>query len=96
MYVDGATVSGNVFWNPLRYERQSGDFSGTKNMFGHPQYLGMERHGAVFVTASKHVDVTDNKVYLVTPGDLQAVQLGKFADEKMISCKNNTVIRVEK
>jgi hypothetical protein len=96
MYVNGATVSGNVFWNPLRYERQSGDFSGTKNMFGHPQYLGMERHGAVFVTASKHVDVTDNKVYLVTPGDLQAVQLGKFADEKTISCKNNTVIRVEK
>ena len=96
MYVDGATVSGNVFWNPLRYERQSSDFSGTKNMFGHPQYLGMERHGAVFVTASKHVDVTDNKVYLVTPGDLQAVQLGKFADEKTISCKNNTVIRVEK
>ena len=96
MYVDGATVSGNVFWNPLRYERQSGDFSGTKNMFGHPQYLGMERHGAVFVTASKHVDVTDNKVYLVTPGDLQAVQLGKFADEKTISCKNNTVIRLEK
>ncbi len=96
MYVDGATVSGNVFWNPLRYERQSGDFSGTKNMFGHPQYLGMERHGAVFVTASKHVDVTDNKVYLVTPGDLQPVQLGKFADEKTISCKNNTVIRVKK
>jgi hypothetical protein len=96
MYVNGATVSGNVFWNPLRYERQSGDFSGTKNMFGHPQYLGMERHGAVFVTASKHVDVTDNKVYLVTPGDLQPVQLGKFADEKTISCKNNTVIRVKK
>lgn len=94
MYVDGATVSGNVFWNPLRYERQSGDFSGTKNMFGHPQYLGMERHGAVFVTASKHVDVTGNTVYLVTPGDLQAVQLGKYADGKTIRCEQNEVIKM--
>jgi hypothetical protein len=95
MYVNGATVSGNVFWNPLRYERLSGDFSGTKNMFGHPQYLGMERHGAVFVTASKHVDVTDNKVYLVTPGDLQAVQLGKYADGKTIRCEQNEVIKMQ-
>ena len=95
MYVDGATVSGNVFWNPLRYERQSGDFSGTKNMFGHPQYLGMERYGAVFVTASKHVEVSGNKVYLVTSGDMDAVQLGKFADEKTIRCERNEVIRVE-
>ena len=94
MYADGVTVSGNVFWNPLRTERKTGDFSGTKNMFGHPQYLGMERHGAVFVTASKHVDVTNNKVYLVTPGDLQAVQLGKYADEKTIRCERNEVIRV--
>ena len=96
MYVNGAIVSGNVFWNPLRTERRTGDFSGTKNMFGHPQYLGMERHGAVFVTASKHVDVTNNTVYLVTPGDLQAVQIGKFADGKTIICKDNDVIRVEK
>ncbi|MBR5836930.1 MAG: right-handed parallel beta-helix repeat-containing protein, partial [Victivallales bacterium] len=94
MYADGVTVSGNVVWNPLRTERRTGDFSGTKNMFGHPQYLGMERHGAVFVTASKHVDVTGNKIYLVTPGDLQAVQLGKFADEKTIRCERNEVIRV--
>ena len=95
MYADGVTVSGNVFWNPLRTERKTGDFSGTKNMFGHPQYLGMERHGAVFVTASKHVDVTDNKIYLVTPGDLQAVQLGKYADEKTMRCERNDVIRVK-
>ncbi|MBO7619909.1 MAG: right-handed parallel beta-helix repeat-containing protein [Victivallales bacterium] len=94
MYVDGATVSGNVFWNPLRTERRTGDFSGTKNMFGHPQYLGMERHGAVFVTASKHVDVINNKVYLVTPGDLQAVQLGKYADGKTIRCERNEVIKM--
>ena len=95
MYADGVTVGGNIFWNPLRTERRTGDFSGTKNMFGHPQYLGMERHGAVFVTASKHVDVTGNKIYLVTPGDMDAVQLGKYADEKTISCKDNNVIRVE-
>ena len=96
MYADGVTVSGNVFWNPLRYERQSGDFSGTKNMFGHPQYLGMERHGAVFVTASKHVDVAGNKIYLVTPGDIDAVQFGKFADEKTIRCEQNEVIKLWK
>ena len=95
MYADGVTVSGNVFWNPLSMERRTGDFSGTKNMFGHPQYLGMERHGAVFVTASKHVDVTGNKIYLVTPGDLDAVQLGKYADEKTIRCERNDVIRVK-
>ena len=95
MYADGVTVSGNVFWNPLSMERRTGDFSGTKNMFGHPQYLGMERHGAVFVTASKHVDVTGNKIYLVTSGDLDAVQLGKYADEKTIRCEQNEVIRVE-
>ncbi|MBP5673064.1 MAG: right-handed parallel beta-helix repeat-containing protein [Victivallales bacterium] len=96
MYVYGATVCGNVFWNPLPYERQTGNFSGTKNMYGHPQYLGIERHGAVFVTASKYVDVTGNKIYLVTPGDLDTFQLGKYADEKTIRCQDNTVIKVKK
>jgi hypothetical protein len=46
------------------------------------------------VTASKHVDVTGNTVYLVTPGDLQAVQLGKYADGKTIRCERNEVIKI--
>ena len=94
MFVDGANVCGNVFWNPLRVERQTNDFSTTKGMYAHPEYLGMERHGAVFVTASRHVDVAENTVYLVTPGRMDAVQLGKFADESTIHCRDNSVIRV--
>ncbi len=94
MYVDGASVCGNVFWNPLRVERQTHDFTTTKGMFAHPEYLGMERHGAVFVTASRLVDVTENTVYLVTPGRMEAVQLGKFAHEPTIRCRDNSVVRV--
>ena len=95
MYADGAVIAENIFWNPLPCARRTGDFRSTMSQYGHPRYLGMERRAAVFVTASRNIEVTGNRVFLATPGTLSAVQLGKFADAPTIRCRNNTVTRVK-